>query len=380
MITAIIPAAGESRRLPAEVSKQFLLVAGQPVLTRTLLSLRGFVDEYIVLCRSGEEEQCRRAIGGTLNSYRLLPGGATRQDSVYVGLVAARGEYVLIHDGSRPFASPELMARVIAAAKVHGAAIPALPVTDTIKEVSQGLVQNTRDRVNLQAVQTPQVFRRELLLAAYAGAGAARTQATDDAFLVEALGQPVAVVSGEADNIKITYPRDLERARQILGEKICTGIGYDVHRLAPGRELILGGVHIPFPKGLLGHSDADVLVHAIMDSLLGAAGLGDIGRHFPSTDPAWVGADSCQLLRQVAALLAAGGARIINIDAVLIAQQPLLSPFIPEMQKNIASSAGIDGAALNIKATTTEGLGFTGRGQGIAAQSICTIAVTSDWR
>ncbi len=380
MISAIIPAAGESRRMQTSINKQFLRIAGQPVLTRTLLSLRGFVDEYIIVCRQGEEDQCRTAIGDVLEDYKLFPGGASRQDSVYAGLRHARGDYVLIHDGSRPLASPELIRRVIEAAKVHGAAIPALPVTDTIKEVSGGMVQATLDRTLLQAVQTPQVFRRELLLAAYEQAGKGREQATDDAFLVEALGQPVNVVPGEAANLKITHPQDILRAIQILGETIRTGIGYDVHQLAPGRDLILGGVNIPFAKGLLGHSDADVLIHAVMDALLGAAGLGDIGRHFPDTDPAWAGADSCRLLAHVAGLLAARGMRIINIDALIIAQQPKISPYIPKMQKKIADSAKVEIAGVNIKATTTEGLGFTGRGEGIAAQSVCTVAAIGNRR
>jgi 2-C-methyl-D-erythritol 4-phosphate cytidylyltransferase/2-C-methyl-D-erythritol 2,4-cyclodiphosphate synthase len=380
MITAIIPAAGESRRMQIGINKQFLRIAGQPVLTRTLLSLKGFADEFIIVCRPGEEDQCRDAIGGILEDYKLLPGGATRQDSVYAGLAHARGDYVLIHDGSRPLASPDLIRRVIAAAKVHGAAIPALPVTDTIKEVSGGMVQATLDRTLLHAVQTPQVFRRELLLSAYAHARKAQQQATDDAFLVESLGQPVSVVPGEAANLKITHPQDILRATQIIGETIRTGIGYDVHQLTQGRDLILGGVHIPYAKGLMGHSDADVLIHAIMDAMLGAAGLGDIGRHFPDTDPAWAGADSCRLLAHVAGMLADGGMRIINIDAIIIAQKPKISPFIPMMQQNIADSAGVETAGINIKATTTEGLGFVGQGEGIAAQSVCTVAATGNRR
>jgi len=374
MISAIIPAAGSSQRINAGINKQFLSIAGQPVLTRTLLSLRGFADEYIIVFRQGEEERCRQAIGDVLEDYTLIPGGASRQDSVYAGLTAARGEYVLIHDGSRPLASPELIRRVIEAARIYGAAIPALPLTDTVKEVADGIVKTTLDRSRLQAAQTPQVFRRELLLAAYDHAGEKRRDATDDAFLVEALGQPVRVVSGEATNLKITHPQDILRATQIIGETVRTGIGYDVHQLVPGRKLVLGGVEIPFPKGLLGHSNADVLIHAIIDALLGAAGLGDIGRYFPDTDPAWAGADSCKLLSQVADMLAAINFRIVNIDAVVLAQKPKIAPFIPKMQENIAASAGIDASRINVKATTTEGLGFVGREEGMAAQSVCTVS------
>lgn len=375
MISAIIPAAGSSQRINAGINKQFLSIAGQPVLTRTLLSLKGSVDEYIIVCRQGEEEYCHNAIGDVLQDYKLIPGGASRQDSVYAGLTCAQGDYVLIHDGSRPLASPALIRRVIEAARVYGAAIPALPLTDTIKEVSEGMVQATLDRTRLQAVQTPQVFRRDLLLEAYNHVGTKRQHATDDAFIFEALGQPIRVVSGEATNLKITHPQDILRATQIIGETIRTGIGYDVHQLVPGRKLILGGEDIPFSKGLLGHSDADVLIHAIIDALLGAAGLGDIGLHFPDTDPAWAGADSCMLLSHVKDLLAANSIGIINIDAVVIAQQPKIAPFIPNMQVNIAASAGVDTGRINIKATTTEGLGFVGREEGIAAQSVCTVAV-----
>lgn len=372
-ITAIIPAAGQSRRIGGRVSKQYLLVAGQPVLTRTLLSLRGFVDEYIVLCRRGEEDLCRKVIGPSVEDYLLLPGGKTRSDSVYAGLLRAGGDYVLVHDGCRPLASPELIRRVIETALAHGAAVPALPLTDTIKEVSQGRILGTVDRTRLQAVQTPQVFQRELLLTAYEQAGQYRGLATDDAYLLEKMGQPVAVVLGEGRNMKITQPGDLERAESITGGSYRTGLGYDVHSLVPARPLILGGVKIPYARGLLGHSDADVLSHAVMDALLGAAGLGDIGRHFPDTDPAWAGADSTGLLARVAGLLRDKGFGIVNIDGVLIAQEPKLSPYLAQMGKNIAKAAGIAPAAVNIKATTTEGLGFVGRGEGIAAQSICTL-------
>lgn len=378
MISAIIPAAGAGQRMQTDVNKQYLSLAGQPVLARTLLSLRGFAAEYIIVHRPGEQQLCRAVIDGILDDYILVPGGDSRQDSVYSGLLQARGEYVLIHDGCRPLASPELIRRVIAAGKTFGAAIPALPVTDTIKEISAGQVKATLDRTMLQVVQTPQVFRRELLLAAYERAGPRCSQATDDAFLVEAAGQPVKVVPGEADNLKITRPEDILRANRIIGEAVRTGIGYDVHRLVSGRDLILGGVHIPFSQGLAGYSDADVLVHAIMDALLGAVGLGDIGGHFPSADPAWRDADSCLLLARVVDLLKEATARIINIDAVIAAEQPRLSPYISPMREKIAKITGVELAAVSIKATTTEGLGFVGRGEGIAAQSVCTVAVTGN--
>lgn len=377
MITAIVPAAGSSRRMNSNINKQFMSVAGQPVLTRTLLSLAEYVGECIVVARSGEEEMCRQAALG-IKDVKVITGGLTRQDSVFNGLEQALGEFVLIHDGNRPLASSALIQRVIEAASGHGAAIPAIPVVDTIKEVSQGEVQSTLPRHLLRAVQTPQVFRRDLLLKAYRHASANQLEVTDDSALVEALGHPVAVVEGERTNLKITTPDDIQRVNDILlgrGQTIIrTGIGYDVHQLVPGRRLILGGVDIPFEKGLLGHSDADVLIHAIMDAMLGAAAMGDIGRHFPDTDSAWAGADSCGLLAQVVRILEEGGFHLVNIDAVVIAQRPKISPYIPRMIDKISQSTNLETAGISIKATTTEGLGFTGRGEGIAAQSVCTIS------
>lgn len=361
----------------SNINKQFMSVAGQPVLTRTLLSLAEYVGECIVVARSGEEEMCRQAALG-IKDVKVITGGLTRQDSVFNGLEQALGEFVLIHDGNRPLASSALIQRVIEAASGHGAAIPAIPVVDTIKEVSQGEVQSTLPRHLLRAVQTPQVFRRDLLLKAYRHASANQLEVTDDSALVEALGHPVAVVEGERTNLKITTPDDIQRVNDILlgrGQTIIrTGIGYDVHQLVPGRRLILGGVDIPFEKGLLGHSDADVLIHAIMDAMLGAAAMGDIGRHFPDTDSAWAGADSCGLLAQVVRILEEGGFHLVNIDAVVIAQRPKISPYIPEMIDKISQSTNLETAGISIKATTTEGLGFTGRGEGIAAQSVCTIS------
>lgn len=379
MLTAIIPAAGASRRMQG-ANKLFMSIAGQPVLTRTLLSLKGLVDEFIILCKAGEEDEYRKAIAGAITEYTLIPGGNTRQDSVYAGLLLSKGDYVLIHDGCRPLASRELIQSVIAAAKSQGAAIPATPVTDTIKVVEGGAVQGTMDRRTLAAVQTPQVFSRALLLAAYEQASpATKAKATDDAFLVEQLGQPVTVVPGEDTNIKITYPKDIFTLG-VSKEIIRTGLGYDVHRFAAARKLILGGITIPFSRGLLGHSDADVLIHAVIDALLGAAGLGDIGTHFPDSDQKWAGADSRCLLARVGEMLAAKSMRIINIDGVIIAQAPRLSPYFFEMEASIAGALGIDAGQVNIKASTTEGLGFIGHGEGIAAQSICTIALAGNRR
>lgn len=387
MISAIIPAAGSSRRMQSTINKQFIPIAGQPVLTRSLLSLADFVDEFIIVSRRGEEELCRECARYIKNTI-VITGGTTRQESVHNGLKLCQGEYVMVHDGNRPLAGPDLVRRVLAAAKLNGAAIPAVPVVDTIKEVQAGQVRTTLPRQLLYAVQTPQIFRRDLLLAAYQNAQGNKIESTDDSSLVEAMGMPVAVVEGERTNLKITTPDDILRVEEIIRDRegmaldksVFTGIGYDVHQLVPHRNLVLGGVKIPHPMGLLGHSDADVLVHAIMDAMLGAAGLGDIGRHFPDTDPAWAGADSCKLLVHVNQLLAAQGLDLVNIDAVVIAQEPKLSPYISQMRQNIAKVTGLNPARVNIKATTTEGLGFAGRQEGIAAQAVCTVTANRDRR
>lgn len=387
MISAIIPAAGSSRRMKSNLNKQFMFIAGQPVLTRSLLSLREHVEEFIILSRPGEEELCRECARHYIDNYKIVVGGTTRQESVYNGLLHCRGDYVLVHDGNRPLASADLVQRVIAAAREHSAAIPALPVVDTIKEVQDQQVVSTLPRHKLWAVQTPQVFKRELLLAAHTRARHENFLGTDDASLVEAMGEPVAVVPGERTNLKITTPDDILLVQEIIRERearasscLRTGIGFDVHKLVPDRQLIIGGVHIPFALGLLGHSDADVLLHSLMDAMLGAAALGDIGQHFPDTDPAWAGADSCTLLARVTQLLEQEGHRLVNIDCIIFAQQPKLSPYKSQMQENISRITKLDPARINIKATTTEGLGFVGRGEGIAAQVVCTVESGRDRR
>lgn len=387
MISAIIPAAGSSRRMKSKVNKQFLSIAGQPVLTRSLLSLRGHVGEFIILSRPGEDELCRKYAQDYIENFKVITGGTTRQESVYNGLLHCQGDYVLIHDGNRPLVSADLVKRVIAAGREHSAAIPALPVVDTIKEVLDHSVVATLPRHCLWAVQTPQVFKRELLLAAHTRARNNNFHGTDDASLVEAMGISVKVVQGEGTNIKLTTPDDILVAREIVREReasalgtIRTGIGFDVHKLVPGRALIIGGVHIPFAQGLLGHSDADVLLHALMDAMLGAAGLEDIGQHFPDTDPAWAGADSRQLLARVQQLIEGEGCHLLNVDCIILAQAPKLRPYMERMIEAISHTTKLEPARINIKATTTEGLGFAGRGEGIAAQVVCTVESGGDRR
>ena len=316
-----------------------------------------------------------------------MTGGAERTDSVKNALaLTGSGGFIAVHDGARPFAGKEVFERTLKAAVKYGAAIAAVPVKNTIKLIDEnGFVDATPQRSLLRAVQTPQIFKAELLHRAYGSENLRGAAVTDDASLVERLGVKVAVAEGSYENIKITTPEDL-----LLAEKICAdrgmamhqeikvpqfrvGTGFDVHRLAENRKLILCGVEVPYELGLDGHSDADVAVHALMDALLGAAALGDIGRHFPDTDERFKGADSMKLLAHVIALLKERCWHVNNADVTIIAQRPKLAGFIPQMRANLAAALELDEDAVNVKATTTEKLGFTGRGEGIAAEACVSL-------
>lgn len=387
MIYGIVPAAGSSTRMRAsgiKRAKQFLPLGGKSVLLRTVDALwQAGVFSGLVVVVPGEDVA---AVGAELSQLaygdrlRVVAGGAERQDSVYNGLQAVPEEarWIVVHDGVRPLVTPALVERVLAAAQRHGAATAALPVHDTIKRVAaDGRVEATVDRTGLWAVQTPQAFAADVLRRAHERARAAGKRFTDDAGLVEDMGADVYVVPGDVRNIKLTRAEDFEVARRWLNEEeghsVRVGLGYDVHRLVPDRPLILAGVRVPHTMGLLGHSDADVLAHAVMDGLLGAAALGDIGQHFPDTDPRYKGADSMQLLRQVVALLAEHGYAPLQVDAVLAAQRPRLAPHIPKMRENLAAALGVPVTAVSVKATTTEGLGFVGREEGIEARAVVTL-------
>ena len=272
---------------------------------------------------------------------------------------------MLVHDAARPFVTEDVVQEVIRGAFDRGAAVPCVAVKDSLRE-NEGERSRCVDRSRFFAVQTPQGFRKELLDEAYEKACKDGFSGTDDASLVERLGYNVEIVDGDYDNIKITTKEDLPMENRI-------GTGFDVHRLVEGRKLILGGVEIPYEKGLDGHSDADVLIHALMDALLGAAAMGDIGRHFPDTDDAYKGISSMKLLDRVNNILAENMYSIGNADITVIAQKPKLSPYIEKMRENVADVLGIGKDLINIKATTTEKLGFTGRGEGIAAEAVCSI-------
>lgn len=369
-VTAIIVAAGASRRMGFD-KLSYRLPDGRTVLETScaLFAAHPAVDE-LVLVAGGNRPQCEAIAAACPKPCTVVQGGATRADSVHNGLAAAKGQLVAIHDAARPFASEEVITQVLQAAAKTGAAAPAVPVKDTIKVADKdGKVVTTPDRATLYAVQTPQCFDRALYLQALeAVSGEKASLVTDDCSLFELAGLPVTLTAGDYANLKITTKEDLQKENTMR-----IGHGYDVHRLVEDRKLILGGVEVPYEKGLLGHSDADVLLHAVMDAVLGAAALGDIGQHFPDTDPAYKGADSLALTREVAKIIAAHGYKVGNIDATILCQRPKLAPHIPAMRKNIADAFGLPLDAVSVKATTEEHLGFTGEGLGIAAHAVALI-------
>lgn len=369
-VTAIIVAAGASRRMGFD-KLSYRLPDGRTVLETScaLFVAHPAVDE-LVLVAGGNRPQCEAIAAACPKPCTVVQGGATRADSVCSGLAAAKGQLVAIHDAARPFASAEIITAALQAAAKSGAAAPAVPVKDTIKIADQdGKVVATPDRAMLYAVQTPQCFDRALYLQALeAVSGEKASLVTDDCSLFELAGLPVTLTAGDYANLKITTKEDLQKEKTMR-----IGHGYDVHRLVENRKLILGGVEVPYEKGLLGHSDADVLLHAVMDAVLGAAALGDIGQHFPDTDPAYKGADSLALTREVAKIIAAHGYKVGNIDATILCQRPKLAPHIPAMRQNIADAFGLPLDAVSVKATTEEHLGFTGEGLGIAAHAVALI-------
>jgi len=335
----------------------------------------GFFDFIYVVTHTDYVVECRNVLP---NNVMVLAGGKERQDSVRKGLFAMMADhpetdYVLIHDGARPYVTSEIIQSTMDHTLRTGAAIAAVPVKDTIKILGEEGI-STPDRNRLYAAQTPQGFDAKLILNAYELAMRQGFVGTDDAQLVERLGHQVALAAGSYANIKITTPEDLPKSgSKILPKNYKAGTGFDVHALVEGRPLVLGGITLPYEKGLMGHSDADVLTHAIMDALLGAAGLGDIGRHFPDTDQAYKGISSITLLKKVVALLDEKGLQLANLDATIIAERPKMAPFHDAMIQKLANALECDKEQINIKATTTEKLGIPGREEGIAAEAICIL-------
>ena len=382
-VAAIIVAAGRGTRAgSSDVPKQFRSIGGEIMLRRALGLFVGAPEVSLVqaVIRAEDGARYREAANG----YDLLPpilGGATRQASVRAGLEALAPlapDIVLIHDAARPFASAALIARAISAAKQTGAAIPGLAVTDTIKSVDhRGLVCETLDRATLRAVQTPQAFAFAPLLDAHRRAQREKRESfTDDAAIAEWVGMQVAVFDGEPDNIKITNPEDFMRADVMhmgqLGD-VRTGTGIDVHAFSVGDHVIIGGIRIPHSESLRGHSDADVGLHALTDALLGALAEGDIGAHFPPNDEKWRAASSDRFLKFAVDRVAARGGRIAHLDLTIVCEAPKIGPHRDAMRESIARIAGIDMDRVAVKATTSERLGFTGRGEGIAAYATATV-------
>jgi 2-C-methyl-D-erythritol 4-phosphate cytidylyltransferase/2-C-methyl-D-erythritol 2,4-cyclodiphosphate synthase len=388
-VAAIIAAGGRGQRLAAGLPKQLLPLGGRAILERSVAAFveADCIDEIVVVLPeelAGNPPPYLRAVSKPL---KVLAGGARRQDSVAIGFdeVSGRAEVVVVHDAARPFVSPALIARTIDAAVACGAAIPAIASRDTVKAVRPGegpgrAVERTLPRGDLVLVQTPQAFRTEILADGIA-LGRRGAEATDEASLVELAGHEVRLVDGDTWNIKITMPEDLALARGLVAvadgdsarPTIRVGTGYDLHRFAAGRRLVLGGVTIPFALGLDGHSDADALCHAITDAVLGAAAAGDIGRHYPDSDDRWKGASSLDLLQRAVGLITERGFVVVNVDAVVIAERPRLAPYHDEIVARLAAALGVPPSSVSVKGKTNEGIGEIGRGEAIAVHAVALL-------
>jgi 2-C-methyl-D-erythritol 4-phosphate cytidylyltransferase/2-C-methyl-D-erythritol 2,4-cyclodiphosphate synthase len=381
-VAAVVVAAGRGERAGGDKPKQFRRIGDEIMLRRTLVTLVeapeiGLVQPVI----RPEDRTLYEAATASIALPAPAFGGATRQASVRAGLealAAQRPEIVLVHDAARPFATRALIARAIAAARASGAAVPALPVTDTVKTIdADGFVEATLDRKRLRTIQTPQGFAFAPLLEAHRKAAAAgRDDFTDDAALAEWAGMKVAVFEGDPGNIKITNPQDFARAEAMQLASLSdvrTGTGIDVHAFGPGDHVMLGGLKIPHSQALTGHSDADVVLHALTDAILGALADGDIGSHFPPSDPKWKGAASDRFLAFAAERVAARGGRIAHLDVTLVCEAPKIGPHRDAMRAKIAEVAGVALERVAVKATTSERLGFTGRGEGIACYATATV-------
>ena len=376
-VTALIVAAGKGERLGGGVPKQYRMLGGKPVLRWAVESLISHpaVRSTRVVISSGQQERAAAALQG-LDVGDMIEGGAERSDSVKAGLRAIGGDAVLVHDAARPFCPAAVVDRLIAQLEFFDGATPVLPVGDTLARADRSLDEIV-ERTGLVRVQTPQAFRLDALRKAY-GIWSGSVP-TDETTVLRAAGLEVGVVEGDPALDKLTTPADFQRAEQWIAGRLSprTGMGFDVHAFAGEGPVMLGGVAIPHSRGLLGHSDADVVLHAITDALLGAAGLGDIGEHFPPSDPTWKGVSSDRFLRHAVELLRSRGAIIDHVDCTVIAEEPKVGPHRSTMRQRIAEIAGLSLDQVSIKATTTEGLGFTGRREGIAAQAVASIRVGS---
>ena len=384
-VSAVLVAAGSSTRMGFD--KLSFDLGGETVVQR---SIRAFAEctlvSEIVLVAGKNREFLEQQAAACTKPVQVVQGGVTRAESAKNGVLAAHGELVAVHDAARPFVSQVVITAALEAAAACGAAAPAVPVKDTVKRAVRGdgktvpehcMVTDTPDRSTLYAVQTPQCFDRAAYLAALDELDAEKARlVTDDCSLFELTGRPVQLTQGDYANLKITTREDLPRAEQKEGNDMRIGHGYDVHRLVEDRKLILGGVEVPFEKGLLGHSDADVLAHALADAILGACRGGDIGKLFPDTDPAYEGADSMVLLARVMDYARELGFEFVDADCTIACQQPKITPHRDAMRANLAHALGVDVENVGVAATTTEKLGWEGQGEGIGAWAVCLLQKT----
>jgi 2-C-methyl-D-erythritol 4-phosphate cytidylyltransferase/2-C-methyl-D-erythritol 2,4-cyclodiphosphate synthase len=372
-VTALIVAAGKGERLGGELPKQYRPIGGKPVLRWAVeaLAWHPSIDQVRVVIGMGHDQLALDALSG-LPVGELIHGGAERSDSVLNGLQAIGDGAVLVHDAARPFCPPAVVDRLLAALEGNDGAVPVLPVADTLA-LGDTVLDSPVDRKRMLRVQTPQAFHVEDLIYAYEEAG--RGSPTDESSVMLAVGLKVATVEGDPMLEKLTTPGDWERAEAILASRLTprTGMGYDVHAFSGEGPIMLGGVAVPHSRGLAGHSDADVVLHAITDALLGAAGLGDIGEHFPPSDPQWKGASSDLFLRHAAQLVRESGGIIDHVDVTIIAEEPKVGPHRSAIRTRVAEILAVKLEQVSVKATTTEGLGFTGRREGMAAQAVASI-------
>ncbi len=384
-IAVIIVAAGRGTRAggpPGSPAKQYRTIGNKPVLSQTLSAFCGHpgVDVVVTVIHPDDGDLYAEASTGHDKLLAPVPGGATRQESVRRGLEALaplNPEIVLIHDAARPFVPPALIDRAIEAARAAGAAVPVLPVADTIAVVEGSNRQETLDRARLRSIQTPQSFRYGDIASAHAKAAAAgRDDFTDDGAVASFAGMTIAVFDGDSANMKLTTPDDFSRAdAQLLAAlpDIRTGTGFDVHEFEPGDHVVLGGVQIPHTRKLKGHSDADVVLHALCDAIFGALGDGDIGTHFPPSEPQWKNAPSSKFLEYAIGKVRERGGIVANVDVAVMCEEPKIGPHRPAMQKTISDILGIAPDRVGIKATTMERMGFVGREEGMAAIATATI-------
>lgn len=391
-IAVIIAAAGKGERIGKAVPKQFISIKGKEILEHTINVFRGIemLDVFLAL-----PEEFVDGAEAKYKVKKVVAGGKTRQESVYNAfkcIDAEQYKWVLVHDAARPFLSAQLLGKVLDQTMISGSAVPVLELSDTVKTVSEDTVTNTLERDTLRAVQTPQGFEYGILKKAFDRANDEDFTGNDESALLERIGESVYTVQGEKINFKITTEEDLDIAKIMMGTvlfqkvdrendnpsgnirpRIRVGTGFDVHKIVSGREMIIGGVNMPSPDGLMGHSDADVLTHAIMDAILGAAGLPDIGINFPNNDEKYRDIFSIKLLEQVGNIIREKGGTIVNIDATLIGERPRIAPYREEMISNISKALRIDPKSVSIKGTTTEKLGFLGREEGVAAEAVVLV-------